>query len=116
MTRINDGAGNVMSNLDDLAKWERALSSKSIITDSIKAKAFKSYVHVRGPLYYGYGWLMRIDNSKSIFVGHDGKWVGFRTFVIRHFDSKTCIVILANDGGKTKISEASKIRELFSQD
>ncbi len=113
MNRINDGAGSIISNLDDLAKWERALSSKSIISDSIKAKALTGYVHMNGSRYYSYGWVVKTENGVLKFAAHDGKWLGYRSFVMRDLKTKSCIVLLTNDSGVTKISAVTEIHRLF---
>jgi CubicO group peptidase (beta-lactamase class C family) len=71
-------AGALMSNTEDLNKWNNALYNGKILKKETIEKAHQSFKLSDGKLSeYGYGWFIRnIDESKTI--EHGGNIFGFR--------------------------------------
>jgi len=91
------GDGMVNSNLTDLFKWDRALTTQKLIDDGDKKYLFNSYKTNDGEdTDYGFGWM--IDNSKSYgkIINHSGGWGGYVIWNEIHLDNQKTIVILQN--------------------
>jgi CubicO group peptidase (beta-lactamase class C family) len=90
------GDKGVYASVDDLFKWDQALSNNTLVGDSTIREAFS-----RGsPKYwkrkdnYGYGW--RIKESRDSTVFHFGWWKGFRNYYIRDLAQEKTIIVLSN--------------------
>jgi CubicO group peptidase (beta-lactamase class C family) len=72
-------AGSLMSTVDDMFKWQKAITNNILISDSTKKKAFTNYCLNNGEnINYGYGWhLKRINGVQSI--EHGGDIFGFKS-------------------------------------
>ncbi|HEX5153081.1 MAG TPA: serine hydrolase domain-containing protein [Parafilimonas sp.] len=72
-------AGGLMSNTEDLYKWNSAINSYTLLKKETLDKAFQPYKLTDGKLSkYGYGWFIRnLDGSKTI--EHGGSIFGFRS-------------------------------------
>jgi CubicO group peptidase (beta-lactamase class C family) len=77
-TTLNYSAGGIMSNVEDLYKWNEALHTYKLLKKETLANAFKQYKLSDGTSSeYGYGWYIRdLTGSKSI--EHGGSIYGFR--------------------------------------
>lgn len=71
-------AGALLSNTEDLYKWNKALISNKLLKKETLDKAFQPYKLTNGKLSeYGYGWFIRnLEGSKTI--EHGGSIFGFR--------------------------------------
>jgi CubicO group peptidase (beta-lactamase class C family) len=107
------GDGGVYSCLEDLAKWDDALRTKSLLTDAESKQVFTPARLADGsephwpkepgdenlfpgrPVSYGFGWFL------DPWRGHPRQWhhgetKGFRSTIQRFPDSDTTVVMLAN--------------------
>lgn len=89
-------AGSLMSTVDDLAKWDAALSTDKVLKQETLKRAWTPFVlNNRKPTKYGYGWYMSsIEGSRTI--EHGGGINGFVTDAIRLPDEKVFMAILTN--------------------
>jgi CubicO group peptidase (beta-lactamase class C family) len=100
------GDGNVLTTIDDMARWDKALRGDTILDVKQKRLAWSSgqldnHRPINNNGYgYGFGWNTDSENS-GIF--HDGSWYGTSTYMVRYLDAAQgsntglTIVVLTND-------------------
>ena len=104
------GDKSVYSTIDDLLKWDQALYSDKLVSDSLLAEAFTPTLLRRNRKYnYGYGWRMKNRKNKRI-IYHNGLWNGFTSSLTRNIDDSLTIIILNN----TNAPVASIVRQIQS--
>ena len=93
-------AGSLASTVDDLAKWDAAISAGKILKAEHWKQAFTSYKLKNGQdTNYGYGWRTGQFESQPIF-SHGGGIHGFSTFALSLPKDKIYVAVLTNaDGG-----------------
>ena len=84
-------AGALYSTVEDLLKWDKALSAGRIL----KPAAIKEMISPRVD-HYGYGWYVE-SRRGYIHTFHDGAIDGFNTIISRWPDVGLCIIVLSND-------------------
>lgn len=89
-------AGSLVSTVDDLARWDAAVSSGKLLTAASWQKAFTPYTLDGGaPTKYGYGWMLdKIKGEPTI--GHGGGINGFRSFALRLPSAHLYVAVLSN--------------------
>jgi CubicO group peptidase (beta-lactamase class C family) len=95
-------AGALVSSVDDLARWDAAVSSGKLLKSASWQRAFTSYKLTSGKATnYGYGWeIASLRGTPEI--GHGGAITGFRAFALRLPADKVYVAVLSNaDGGVT---------------
>lgn len=89
-------AGALISTVEDLTTWTRALHSGKILQPESLQKAFKSNVLPDGTdTYYGYGWQMGTLLG-SHTVEHGGAINGFLSYLIYVQEEDVCVAVLTN--------------------
>jgi CubicO group peptidase (beta-lactamase class C family) len=83
-------AGAVYTTVGDLYKWDRALYSGSMLSQSSEEAAFTPHLSK-----YGYGWIIDSLYGKRV-VEHAGGITGFVSFILRVPEDETCIIVLDN--------------------
>jgi len=124
------GDGGIYSNLDDLAKWDDALSNHALLSDQEFAPALVPAKLITGaptlwppgeangddqhpgkPVSYGFGWFL--DPYKDHpRMWHTGDTRGFRTVIERFTHDDLTIVVLANRADLDPESLALRIADL----
>ncbi len=90
-------AGALMSTVDDLAIWDRALSSEALLKKSSLDRMFTPYKLKSGLLtHYGCGMEV-FDFAGRRLHQHDGGINGFSTDLIRVPEERFFVAILSND-------------------
>ena len=110
-TSATQGDGGVYSNLEDLSKWDDALRNHTLLggdefaaavmptelppgaeqklaedaPDSLRPKAAS----------YGFGWFLDLKNPRPM-MWHYGDTMGFKTAILRYFDSNVTVIVLCN--------------------
>jgi CubicO group peptidase (beta-lactamase class C family) len=99
MLTVGDGA--VWTNLEDMAKWDKALRDHVLIREKTMQLALTPSKTTNGKKNdYGLGWLVYSDKSgKMNGFGHEGAWGGFQTSYYRYLVADRTSVILSNRGG-----------------
>jgi CubicO group peptidase (beta-lactamase class C family) len=92
-------AGSLYSTVEDLFKWDRALYTDKLLSESNKETMFKPFLD-----NYAYGWFVgkvTLGNSQEKLptVSHEGGINGFNTLEVRLIDDRSLIVLLNNAGG-----------------
>lgn len=96
---VMEGDGNVFTNLQDLAKYEAALSQGSLLDDMSRlfsngSMADGSPIDDEGQ-GYGYGWFLeQIDGND--YAMHSGSWMGTSTYFQRNLTTGVSVILLAN--------------------
>jgi CubicO group peptidase (beta-lactamase class C family) len=92
------GDGGVYSNLEDLGRWDAALSAHTLLSEKEMQVAFtpgESYLNEGKPVLYGFGWFLDAYKGHAR-MWHSGSTVGFRTVIDRFTGDKMTVVILCN--------------------
>ncbi len=107
------GDGGVYSNLEDLAKWDHALDSHSLVSEAEMGPALtpaklndgsqprwpaigdEDNLHPGQPVSYGFGWFLDPFEGRAR-MWHTGSTMGFRTVIERFGEEGLTIVVLCN--------------------
>jgi len=98
------GDGNVISTLEDLLRFDKALSAGKLISPSLMALAVTpvklndgTVYHMRGGRRsYGFGWSVMDDPGKDTVVFHDGHITGIVTMLYRNLSKQMTIIYYDN--------------------
>jgi len=99
-----NGSGNMVTTLEDYAKWDRALWDGSLLGTETSKLLFQPGVFDNGePVAYGFGWKLKHRDGKLIEVEHGG--VGSapnhsRNLVLRYMESRITIAMFARENLK----------------
>ena len=113
------GDGGIYSNLDDLAKWDRALRDHTLLSASemqpaltpVQPGAPANPPDAR-PVQYGFGWFL--DPYKCHpRTYHDGETIGFLTTIQRFPADNLTIIILGNRSDISPEHLALKVADLY---
>jgi CubicO group peptidase (beta-lactamase class C family) len=86
------GDGGVYSSVDDLAKWDAALSDGRLLRPESLRLAFTPATDTDDPATrYGFGWRITGDT-----VWHSGESVGFRNVIVRWPGRRLTVIVLTN--------------------
>jgi CubicO group peptidase (beta-lactamase class C family) len=95
-------AGAIYSTVEDLYKWERAISSNKILRPESWKTVFTPYKNK-----YGYGW--GIDSLYGrLITAHSGGIHGFSSYILRFPQDEVAVIVFDNSGsnGLARISMA----------
>ncbi len=89
-------AGSLVSTVDDLARWDAAITAGKLLKPASWKQAFTPYKLASGDANgYGYGWSMgKLKDSNTI--AHGGGINGFSTYATRLPDEKVYVAVLNN--------------------
>jgi len=89
-------AGALVSSVDDLARWDAAVSSGKLLTPANWQRAFTPYTLDDGTRTgYGYGW--EITTLRGVpQVSHGGAITGFRSYALRLPEQHIYVAVLNN--------------------
>jgi CubicO group peptidase (beta-lactamase class C family) len=116
------GDGGIYTSLDDLEKWDRALTLHTLLTESEMAPALvpptaangaplQTSVGVLAPLY-GFGWFLGPYHGHRRHA-HYGETVGFRTAIQRFPDEGLTVIVLANRAEVDAPAWAENVADLY---
>jgi CubicO group peptidase (beta-lactamase class C family) len=89
------GPGRISSTVEDLLKWDQALYTNKLISQTILAEAFKPMILNNGTISnYGFGWELRPTEN---IVWHNGDNPGYKTIIIRFLENRATLIILCNN-------------------
>jgi len=92
-------AGSLLSSVDDLAKWDAAISAGKLLKPETWKRAFTAYTLSDGSkTVYGYGWGVRKFQGQDA-MAHSGGINGFVSYGVRIPASKVYAAMLFNRGG-----------------
>ena len=89
-------AGSLMSTVDDMFLWNKAIHNNTLISEESKRRAFKNYTLANGkPDNYGYGWFIN-EIAGITTLEHQGGINGFTTSGIYLPDENIFSIVLTN--------------------
>jgi CubicO group peptidase (beta-lactamase class C family) len=92
LTSATLGDGGIYSSVDDLAKWDAALSGDRLLRPASLRLAFRAWVGTDDPqVQYGFGWRITGDTR-----WHSGETLGFRNVIVRYLERRLTILVLTN--------------------
>ena len=104
--------GGVISTLEDLRRWDRALRTGTVLSEEASRKFFTPFHEG-----YAYGWFVGQTSRGTEYAAHDGhvQPEGFNCMYVRYFDEDATVVVLANRGDFSYAEEISGVlaRYLF---
>ena len=116
------GDGGIYTSLDDLEKWDRALTLHTLLTESEMAPALVPPTAANGaPLQtpggilaplYGFGWFLGPHHGHRRHA-HYGETVGFRTAIQRFPDEGLTVIVLANRAEVDAPAWAENVADLY---
>jgi len=110
---IINGAGNFISTVDDLYKWDQVLRGEKILPAHICELLFKPHVK-SDTSHYGYGWVIdQFQGHKLIW--HNGVINGYVSDFARYVDDQLVIITLSNryDAGVSLMRIREKTAKLI---
>lgn len=107
------GDGGVISTVRDLFKWDQALYTDILVSETMLQRAFSPFMLYDSTFSdYGFGWSIISTDSGKIFA-HGGSWLGYRTFILRYPESKSTVIQLCNMPGINDGELAFKIYDIL---
>ncbi len=92
------GAGAMLSTLDDLHAWSRALDGESVLSAEARAKLWAPHVaeNSRGTSHYGYGWVIGRTSRGTPLVWHNGSNGVYYAELRRYTDEGVLVIAASN--------------------
>jgi CubicO group peptidase (beta-lactamase class C family) len=116
------GDGGVYTSLDDLAKWDAALTAHTLLTAKEMGPALTAATAANGgPLQqmdgslaplYGYGWFLDPYHGHRRYA-HYGETVGFRNAIQRFPDDRLTVIVLSNRAEVDAPALAESVADLY---
>ena len=103
------GGGDLYSTVEDMARWDRGLREKRLISAA-------GYNAMYQPVLkdYAYGWNVSKKGGRRV-LQHGGSVPGFTSFILRFPDEELCIVVLTNSR-KIKVGKiADRLAEIVHE-
>jgi CubicO group peptidase (beta-lactamase class C family) len=89
-------SGAFLSTVRDLAKWDAALRTESILTEPTRRQMWTPVTLNDGVTYpYGFGWMIATVKGHRL-IHHPGGMPGFRADIARFVDDGLTIIVLMN--------------------
>ena len=108
------GAGLVYSTVEDLFRWDQALSRHTLILQQAVEEAFTPYVASQyDGSRYGYGWFIaKAPRAGHRLIWHDGRVDGFRTYNGLYLDDGVTIIVLSNLSALDELALARALEQI----
>lgn len=103
------GAGQIVSTVDDMLKWDYALTTGKVVGKKVLDEAFASVQLVDGrAANYAYGW-STAQRDGLTFRHHGGAVPGFLAYEISVPERELYVVVLSNNGSSRPTDVAKRI-------
>ena len=108
------GAGLVYSTVEDMYRWDQAISSHILISQQVLDEAFTPYVPSQyAGSSYGYGWFIaKAPSAGHRLIWHDGRVDGFRTYNGLYLDDGVTIIFLSNLSALDELALARVLEQI----
>ncbi len=91
------GSGLMYSTVEDLALWDQALYTDTLVQPATLEEAWSPVRLANGEEYpYGFGWRLGRYGGLGRRLAHAGGWVGFSTFIVRYPERRFSVIVLSN--------------------
>ena len=105
--------GSLYFSILDLAKWDAALYTDQLLTQSSRDKIWTPTRLNNGTTKdYGFGWHLGEYHGHRLAF-HGGAWQGFKTFIVRFLDTELTIIFLANSWETRDFKFARRLAAAF---
>lgn len=92
------GPGRISSTVEDLLKWDKALYTGKLISQSTLEEAFTPMRLNDGKISnYGFGWDIIENDASGKIVWHNGDNPGYKTQIMRYLGKGRTLIILCNN-------------------
>lgn len=103
------GDGGIYSNVNDLAKWVRAIDSCKLLDCQTLQQSWTSAKRNDGtPTNYGFGWRLENRDGQRV-ISHTGETRGFRNALLRYPGRGIVVILLTNRNEGTPASVAAEL-------
>lgn len=100
------GEGGLVSTVDDLLKWHKALAGERLVRAKTFAEALVPGKVAEGESTYGFGWNVA-QRDGDTYMWHTGNAAGQRAFLGRRLRDRIAIIILTKgDSRRIEIADA----------
>lgn len=106
------GESGLVSTVDDLLKWERALAGESLVRQSAFAEAVAPARLADGESPYGFGWNV-VQRDGQTYMWHSGNSGARRAFLGRRVRDGIAVIILTI-GNSRRVEIADAIVEILN--
>ncbi len=108
------GSGGMYATLEDLARWDRALYTDTLVRRDTLEEAWSPLRLADGDEFpYGFGWRLGDYGGLGERVCHSGHWLGFSTFIARYPERRLTVIVLSNLGDFESEEYAGRIVDLI---
>mgnify|MGYP000247624911 CR=1 FL=1 len=105
-------AGSIMSTVDDMLKWQTAITTDVFVKEATIDKAFTNYTLNNGDkINYGYGWSLDELNGVST-IEHGGAIPGYLSMGVFVPSKNVYVIVFSNCGCQSPTNTALKIAAL----
>lgn len=102
-------AGGILSTVDDLARWSKAIDAGRLLSAAGWKRVITPYRPREGTSEYGYGFQIGDSWQNTMTIRHGGRVPGFESFAMRLPEQRMYVVVLSNlDGGRTPPYEVAQ--------
>lgn len=101
--KIAYGAGNILSTVNDLYKWDRALQTEKLVKKETLDMIFDIQEKMpESDMYtfdgYGFGWFVENNPELGKIVSHGGNTLSYSAQLSKYVDKDITIIITTNAG------------------
>tara|TARA_B100000795_G_C22796217_1_gene439453 strand:+ start:442 stop:2094 length:1653 start_codon:yes stop_codon:yes gene_type:complete len=105
-------AGSIMSNVDDMLKWQTAITNNVFLKETTIDKAFTNYTLNNGDkINYGYGWVFNEINDVPT-LEHGGAIPGYLSMGVFVPSKNVYVIVFSNCGCQSPTNIALEIAAL----
>jgi N-acyl-D-aspartate/D-glutamate deacylase len=91
------GSGGMYSSVEDLARWDEALYTDTLVRRDTLEEAWSPVRLADGDEFpYGFGWRLGDYGGLGRRVCHSGHWLGFSNFIVRYPERRLTVIVLSN--------------------
>ncbi len=110
------GNGGILSTVEDLYKWRRALDDGLVLSSQSMALYEGALVDAGRDQHYGYGWRSVDDEERGKIVFHNGGNTIFFATVRDFVDADRIVVFLTNEGRRDVYRMSREIERIIDDD
>jgi CubicO group peptidase (beta-lactamase class C family) len=105
------GPGRISSTADDLLKWDQALYTNYLLSQTTLEEAFTPMLLNNGAISnYGFGWDLIPEHN---IVWHNGDNPGYKTLIIRFLKTKTTLIVLCNNATDEFVNLTNQLKKII---
>ncbi len=104
------GATGMLSSVEDLERWDRALRGNTVLNAASRQKMFRPESNG-----FGCGWQIGRSPGGTLAVGHDGSTFCFESAFVRFPKEEALVVVLCNNLGVSQLVKRDLVAGLFDR-